>query len=486
MFKKYLFAIILFLFSTFSFSKTNQNPKLIVYVVYDQLRADLILRYKNEFKSPFGFSFLMNKGAYVPFGQYEVSQCMTCPGHAMISSGAWPAHMGISQNEWFSSKEKKEIYCAEDSEYGVSPRRLGTTTVSDEWKMTHPKSKVVSLALKDRAAIMLGGHRADTVYWIDELKGQWSTSPYYSSKLPDWVNKKNEELKIKPLSKNEWSRHPGVKTTVDLAIEALKNERLGQSDQTDFLMLSFSSHDMLGHAFGPNSKDIHELIVQEDQELSRFISEIKNKLSLDNVWIVLTADHGIPPTVEDTQKAKFSAGLIDEIQIFQKVYQKLNEVFKSDEKIDWFRATRLFHYYVNWEKIDLKKYDKKEILKVARQVLLEMPFVEEVYAPDLDGEMKLAPRFEKQIKNSLVKDQWGDLFLIPKPYSYAKGNVTVNHVTGYSYDKMVPMIFFGGPFKTGIYRNPIYVVDIHTTLAALLEIIPGPKADGRVLSELIK
>lgn len=469
-------------------------PKLVVYLVYDQLRADLLNVNKSRFlpakgSKLGGFRYLMESGSYFPFAEYDVFSSMTCPGHAIISSGSWPIHTGISMNGWYSRSKGKKEYCVEDAEHGVSPRRLKTTTISDEFKGSDSKSKVYGVALKDRSAVMLAGYKADGAYWFDEDKWQWVSSTYYPQNQPKWLGDHNKKLSPNKPQENLIDREWGVQRTTDLAEEVIAKEKLGKGDGTDFLFVSFSSHDMLGHQYGPNSPEIKKLIVDEDADLSRFINTLSKQFNLEkDVWFVLTADHGIPPSVEYSTNTKISAAYIDEIQMVDKIYKQLNSFYKVSAKQDWFKVVQIMHYSVNQEILDKKKIDRGSFLRKVREIMLELDVAEEIVIPELySQDLLMSPRLKRQLENSYVKDQWGDIVLMPKPYSIpsSKSN-KVNHVSGYSYDKMVPLVIVGAPFKKQTFYSKAYIVDIHPTIAAMLGIIPGPKVDGRILHEIIK
>lgn len=470
-------------------------PKLVVYVVFDQMRADLLTINKSRFlpakqgNQLGGFNYLTQNGSYYPFAEYEVLSNMTCPGHAVISTGSWPIHMGIAINDWYSRTKNRVEYCVEDSEFGFSPRKLTTTTISDEFKSSDKKSKVFAVALKDRSAIMLGGHKADGAYWFDDKKWGWTSSAYYSMANPAWLVEANKKLNPgKPESgilKTIW----GVQRTFDLAEDILTKEKLGRSEGTDFLFISVSTHDMAGHMYGPNSDEMKKLIVEEDKELSVFLNTLKTRYDLEkDVVIVLTGDHGISPAVEYSKKNKVNAELFNEIQFLNRIYKELNSAYDVSDKKDWFKAIQAMHYIVNWDLVAKQKIDRNAFLEKIRSIIKSMDVAEEVIIPELYSKDNLmSPRLKRQIENSFIADQWGDVIIMPKPFSYPdkKGRL-VDHVSGYSYDKMVPLIMLGAPFRKQTFYSKAYIVDIHPTIAAILGVVPSPKVDGRILHEILK
>lgn len=470
----------------------KDHPKLVIYLVFDQMRADYLLKFESEFKKTRnkdlgGFLYLMENGAYYPYAQYDVLQNMTCPGHAMISTGSWPINTGISQNEWHSRETGKMTYCADDEKHGASPNHLKTTTISDEYKALDKPSKVFGIALKDRSGIMLAGHKADGVFWFNEKNWDWETSSYYNY-LPDWIKKHNSQLNPKKGDKSLLMNRWGVEATINLAMETIKREKLGQSKGTDFLFLSFSTHDIAGHNFGPNSPEMKKLTLDEDQEISRFLNFLNQNLKLSqDVEIVLTADHGIPATVDYSQRNKISADFIKEIEMVEKLYTHLNNKYGFKKRQEWFTGIRLFHYFVNFKLLEENKIDKNDFFATVKEFILKQNQADEVLiTSDFPQKLPMNPQTRSQVQNSFIEEQWGDVVLIPKPYFMNSNSVVnVNHITGYTYDRTVPLVLYGKKFKKGTYYQKAYIVDIASTIAATLGSLPGAKADGRILFECL-
>lgn len=483
------------------------KPKLVVVIVVDQFRADYLTRFANDFipngggSKIGGYRYLMEKGAYFPFARYNVFQAMTCPGHSMVLTGATPSETGIPLNEWYDRDKGELTYCVKDDEFGVSPRRLKTTTVPDEWKNADRKGKVISLALKDRAAIMLGGHRPDNVIWMNEDKLQWETSGFYNA-LPKWTVGINENLQNlrnkKYLWKNLKQEIPysdfkalsspfGIETTLDLALAALENEKLGQvSGQTDFLLISLSAHDYAGHSFGPNSPEMKDMTLFEDQQLARLFAAIDKKVGMKSSLIALTGDHGIPPTVEYTKANKIKSDRLDHLALFKKIYSKLDETFGAPKKGPWIIATKYLNYYLNQAVLAEKRLDASMVSATVKDVLLKEEGVAAVYTQSELLNSKGVPGYwHEALVNQFVFDVSGDIIIMPQPFYYESSKVAVTHMTGYNYDTRVPLVIVGEPMKPGVYAEPVLVADLAPTLSFILNIVPPPKARGRVLFEAL-
>lgn len=499
----------------------QKKPKLVVILVIDQFRADYLTRFQKRFVKPGqngqpgGFNFLMEKGAYFPLAQYDVLQSMTCPGHAMIMTGSHPVLNGIPLNDWYDRQSKKIVYCAEDALDEISPRRLRTSTLGDELKNSGAKSKVLSIALKDRSAVMLGGHRADLALWMDYQDFKWRTSTYYRKDLPQWVTLLNQKLKAygakertwqvsnkptglsdgdnntftktyRPLSKEGLSLNYGTEVVFAAAETMLTAEALGKNSATDILAISLSNHDMLGHGLGPNSRDLEELTVFEDQRLSQFLKKVQSHLgSLKEVVIVLTADHGIPPTVEYSKKAKLDSGRLDYLALYRQVNEGLDRKFGSPRNKQWLEASKSLHFYLDQETLKEKSLDSKIVQAEMKIILTKIPGVAAVITADevKNGTYPVGLLGE-QARRQIIPEQSGDLIVIPRPFYMEKDDNQVTHMTGYSYDKTVPLIFYGEMFKPGVYASPARVIDLAPTLSFVLGLVPPATSEGRILDEI--
>jgi predicted AlkP superfamily pyrophosphatase or phosphodiesterase len=496
-------AIIIFSFTAshaLTIEKFNKRPKLVVVLVIDQFRADYLTKYQKEFLPALnknevgGFNYLMKKGAYYPFAEYDVLECMTCPGHAMISTGSHPYFTGISLNDWVDLSTRKKTYCAEDSEFGISPRRLKTSTFGDELKNISEASKVIAVALKDRAAVMLGGHRADVALWMDQDQFKWETSPYYRKDIPAWAKTVNESLAKAGFQKKE-NKEQSVKATIsptgaqwtrEIAEAALKGENLGKNGRTDVLAVSFSSHDLAGHQFGPNSPELKTMTLAEDKEIAKLLTTIKKQLgSLDEVVISLTADHGVAPAVEVARAAKLDSDRIDSIDMYKKIYEKLDEKFGKPSK-EWILGGLSFNYYLNSDALKERKVTSAEVQAAVKEVMKTLPGVADV-ATRAEIEKNVLPQGElgKQLMRQYIPQNNGDIVLIPKPYYIAKTDAPVNHMTGYAYDRTVPLIVVGPNIKPGVYSNG-KVIDLAPTLTFMMGALPPATVTGRVLNEVFE
>lgn len=479
------------------YQKYTSKPKLVVVLVIDQFRSDYLTRFHKKFIQPGlkgevgGFKYLMQEGAYFPAAEYDVLQSMTCPGHAMIMTGSHPVMMGIPLNEWYDRESRKVVKCTQDSVNGDSPQRLRSTTVGDELKNSGSISKVFSIALKARSAIMLGGHRADLALWFS--KHEWTTSPYYTKKIPEWLANLNIQQKKSqkiPTGNSEDAEKslanvPGIQITFEAAIAALEKEKLGLHPATDILAVSLSSHDMSGHALGPNAQEMEELTLGEDKEISKFLTKIKKHMgSLKDVVIVLTADHGIPPTVEFAQAGGIDAGKLDNKEIYKKAYESLDKKF-GKPKSEWFSASKSLHYYLNPEALKDRGISSEAAQVEVKSALKGFKGIYDIAtATEIEKGQVPTGFIGQQLLRQYVPELSGDLILIPRPFYFQKDDNAVTHMTGYTYDRSVPLIITGGQVKKGVYASPAKVLDLAPTLSFMLGVLAPATSSGRILSEI--
>ncbi|MGZ3789518.1 MAG: alkaline phosphatase family protein [Bacteriovorax sp.] len=560
--KKTIFVLTTFTLLASSRAYSNQGqseikkPKLIVVLIIDQFRADYLTRFKERFLpvknasgAVGGFNYLMSQGAYFPYAQYDILQSMTGPGHASVLTGSYPYQSGIPINDWYDSKSGKNIYCVEDEGTtivgapenkdlpGMSPKNLMGSTVGDELKNAGYPSKVISIALKDRAAILMGGHRADLALWFDPKSFQWISSKYYlpEGNLPSWVSKLNEEVKIKKSPMKIWSAklqetmrsylattssYPndkkligkigpvfnhgiaacspeelsspyGIELTAQAALRAIDFYELGKNKTPDLLAISFSSHDYVGHAFGPNSKEIEDMTVSEDRVISTFLNALKNKVpgGLNEVVVVLSADHGVAPNSDWLTKNRMSSGRVDIGNLQGKIEEHLNQKFgKIDaSKKEWITYSIDFNFFINREAISSKKLNIAEVESEIKKVLQSEEGFAHVFT-HTEYEHKLLPpgMFDRQIVKTYYNGRSGDVIAIPKPFFVHGDDNTTTHMTSYSYDRTVPLIIAGSAFKHGLIPKMVEVVDLAPTLTLLTGTIPPSSSEGRVLTEAFK
>jgi len=330
-------------------SAYNGRPKLIVVIVIDQFRGDYLERYRDQFGDS-GFRFLLDHGAYFPNCNYNYANTRTAPGHASLFTGAYSSGHGIAANEWWDQKKKRMVTSVEDDatklvgvageKIGASPHNLLADTLGDELKLaTQGKSRVFGVSLKDRAAVLPAGFAGDAAYWIEPKTGAWVTSTYYRADLPRWVQDFNTSRPAKYWDR-EWKDPQGavLRSTAhrqgkdgseagfyevvgstsfaneyefEFARELMVYENMGRGPATDLLSISLSANDILGHQVGPDSPEMQQMALDLDREVADFINFLGHEIGLANVWIALSADHGVSSLPDAVKKLRIPAANLD-------------------------------------------------------------------------------------------------------------------------------------------------------------------------------
>jgi len=477
-------------------------PRLVVVLVIDQFRADYLDLYRSEFGDA-GFVRLMREGAVFRQCFYPYAITETGPGHATLATGTTPDRNGISANEWFNPLTGKMSYALLDEssqvvggtpgQTPVSPRNLNGTTLSDEMRLaTGGKSLVFGVALKDRAAVLSTGHGANGAYWFDSNGVGFVTSTYYRGLLPDWVTTFNRSHALKLNGgagerKQELARFresaAANRLVADFALTLIDNEQLGRDETTDFLFIGFSANDYAGHAYGPYSDEVRKITHETDATLAELLRQLDTKVGHGKYWFVLSADHGVAPTLaesRDPNLAHLDAKNIDMKAVRTAMENRLNERWGSAH---WFLQEEGEVFYFDRRALLDKNARIEDAVRLAGEAAEKMPGVWGYVS-------RYGSRMPESIINSYAHSgapgRRADLEIVPLPFALAdaeKGGTT--HGTPYTYDTQVPLILDGGPFVPGEYYQRSSPLDMAMTLAAMLHIHSPALANGRVLVEAL-
>jgi predicted AlkP superfamily pyrophosphatase or phosphodiesterase len=545
---KYLCWILL-LTSTVSYAqKTIQQPrkpKLVVGIVVDQMRADYIDKYWNKFGDG-GFKKLVKNGFDCRNTNYNYMPTYTGPGHASIYSGTTPAYHGIVGNDWYERTSGDTVYCAGDTSVSavgsssdagkMSPHRLLTTTITDELQLTTQQaSKVIGISLKDRGAILPAGRSADAAYWYDGKSGNWITSSWYMTSLPKWINDFNDRRWPEQYLSKAWNtvlpireytvsnpddnpyeapfkgeekpvfphnlpalrgksfelvrRTPfGNTMTKDLGIAAIVGEKMGDDSIPDFLCMSFSATDYVGHQFGPSSVEVEDTYIRLDRDMADLLNFLDNQIGKGKYLIFLTADHGAVENVQFLLDQKLEGGYANPTEVDDTIKYFLKANYgKSDYFINNMNdQIYLDHDKIAADKIDLCKleYDLSNFLKFRIDGLLDV-----ITGCNLDKVDYTEP-FKSKIQNGYLGKRSGDLALLFAPgwteKLYGNGKQGTTHGTAYPYDTHVPLLWYGWHINAGSTVREIQITDIAPTLSFLLHVGIPNGCTGHVIPEIAK
>lgn len=472
-------------------AKPTERPKLVVGLVVDQMRWDFLYRYYDKYSPNGGFRRLINKGFSCENTYINYMPTYTACGHTCLYTGSVPAIHGITGNNWYDTISKRGYYCTEDksvsgvgnnSEEGqMSPKNMLVTSICDELKIgTEFKSKVVGVSIKDRGAILPAGHSADAAYWFDGKAGKFISSTYYMKELPVWVNKFNEK---KYLSGEGLSMTPMGNTAIkDFGIDAINNEGLGKDSITDFLAMSFSTPDYVGHAYGPNSPEIENIYLKLDKDLEEFFAFLDNKIGRGQYLLFLSADHGVAHSTDYSIEHKLPGRPIG--MNFEKATDSILKLRFGNHKLAkvWSNNQVFLDYYL----IDSLKLDRNEIAKTIVGFLSAQTAVQRVFEFRELMTVPLQENIRRMIVNGYYPSHTGDIQIILKPgYSGASGKGTT-HGAWNPYDTHIPLVWYGWNIKPGKTNREVYMTDVAPTLAAMLKIQMPNGCVGTVIEEVMK
>lgn len=527
-----------------SFSSTAQNiqrPKLVIGIVVDQMRWDFLYRYYERYAENGGFKKFLKQGfscenAFIPY-----APTVTACGHASIYTGSVPAINGMTGNVWWDNQLNRNVYCTEDSSVKTvgsntslglqSPRNLLTTTICDELRLaTNFKSKVVGIAIKDRGSILPAGHSANAAYWYDSKTGDWITSSYYMTDLPPWLKNFNAQKLVDKYYKEGWSTlYPlnsytqstadeksyelralgsdakgfpynlsrfagnygiiastpfGNKLTTELAKAAVINEELGADGVTDFLTVSFSSPDYVGHSFGPNSVETEDIYLRLDKELGEFFNFLDGKVGKGQYLIFLSSDHGVAHVPAFSKEHNIPAGNIDMQKLFTDLNASLKAKFgKGELVVDVVN----YQVFLNLPLIESSSLKISEIQEWIIDYLTKQKGIVRAFKTSDIPSTTLNARVKEMLANGYYPNRSGQIQMIIQPQwieGFMKGGTT--HGVSNTYDAHIPLLWYGWNIKAGKTNREVYMSDIAATLAALLHIQMPSGSIGNVIHEVIK
>lgn len=545
---------ILFLIVPFAFIVCNTNgqnksippekPKLIVGIVIDQMRYDYIYKYWNKYDKN-GFKRLIGEGTFYKNANQNYLFTLTAPGHATIYTGATPSVHGIISNNWYNRGKGDKTYCIYDSKAkaigsdsktgNVSPDLLLVNTIGDELKLSnYSKSKVIGIALKDRAAVLSAGHLANAAYWYDDNTGKFITSSYYMDSLPAWVNnfnnKKladtylertwapllplNEYTESLPDSNNYERGYPNKQTafpynfieiskknktdknyamlrpspygntlTSDFAVNTIINENLGKGDYTDFIAISFSSTDNIGHLFGNTSVEIEDTYLRLDKEIAHFLQFIDDYLKKENVLVFLTADHGSSYPIKYLTESKTPAGVFKQFYHLSLLKTYMNAMYGEGDWIKYYGEQQI---YLNRNLIEDSKLSLADVQTRVAQFVIQIAGVSNVItSTNLQSTYYPEGIFQK-MQNSFNQKRSGDIMINLDPGWVEESGSSADHNTSYSYDTHVPLIWYGWKISRKTVLAPVTITDIAPTISMFLNIDLPNGSNGNPLFDILE
>jgi predicted AlkP superfamily pyrophosphatase or phosphodiesterase len=526
---------------------TIERPKLVVGIVVDQMRQEYLYRFYDKFGNG-GFKRLMNEGYMLRNAHYNYVPTVTGPGHASVYTGTTPAIHGIIGNEFYDKKTRKFVNCVEDSvqkavgsastEGDVSPMRMLSSTVTDELKLfTQKRSKVIGISFKDRGAVLPAGHMADAAYWYDGKSGQFISSTYYFKAVPDWVSKFNEQKLPEKYLNQDWNtlypidkytesgpddtpyerkfsgqakstfpyplakmRTPGSfeflgntpfadDFLTEFAKATIVNEKLGKHNDTDFLCISYSTPDAVGHRTGPNSVEVEDMYLRLDKNLEDLLTRLDKEVGVNQYTVFLTADHAVADVPQYLKDSKMPAGYFSEGNLKTRLVSYLNAAFPGKNYIENISNGQIFLNHQLFEQDPRTgAIELMIVTEMIGKVLMTVDGVAGYYTADM---IRDASYTDGGIKGFVARGynfkRSGDIVISLEPGWFdAVSMQGTTHGSPYSYDTNVPALFFGFGIKKGSSVRYHPVTDIAPTISALLRIKYPSGCTGQPVAELFE
>jgi predicted AlkP superfamily pyrophosphatase or phosphodiesterase len=527
-------------------STSVPRPKLVVGIVVDQMRWDYLYRFYDRYSTG-GFKRMLNEGFTCENTNIDYMPSVTAIGHSSIYTGSVPAIHGIAGNDFTIQSTGKNMYCAEDTTVQtvgststagkMSPRNLLVTTVTDELKLaTNFRSKVIGIALKDRGGILPAGHAANAAYWFDDKNGAWITSTYYMNDLPQWVKDFNAKGLPEAYLKKDWNtlypintylqstpdetKYEGklsgastatfpIKTselykgnmgmirstpygnslTLDLAMAAVNAEQLGNNVVTDFLAVSLSSTDYVGHQYGTNAVETEDTYLRLDKDLAAFFAFLDSKVGKGQYTVFLSADHGAVQNSGFLNDHNIPAELWDSGAAQRDLNKLLEDKYKAAKLV-----LNLNNFQVNLNNVVIKlaKLDEEAIKADCIAFLEKQDPIQFVVDMKKASTATIPEELRMRIINGYNTEHSGVIQIVLKPNGLS-GRVTngryptgTTHGAWNPYDTHIPMVFFGWGINHGATSKPTHMTDIAPTVSALLHIQAPNGNIGHSVSEVLK
>ncbi len=545
-----LFFILLFVFPVSSQKRDKDEtdshlralPKLVVGIVVDQMRYDYLTRFYNQFGDD-GFKRLVEEGFNCKNNHFNYAPTSTGPGHTSVYTGTTPSVHGIIGNNWYDKENDLDVYCASDDSYNsvgttsdagkMSPHRMTVTTITDELRLhTQMRGKTIAIALKDRGAVLPGGHTANAAYWFHgDNEGKWITSSYYMNQLPKWVMDFNASGKVQSYKK-AWVTLKDINTyvesgpddnayeglfagetssifphnptnlldkskdfeiikatpygnslTADFAIEALTAENLGKDNITDFLAISFSSTDYVGHKYGVNSKEVEDTYIRLDEDLARLFKALDKNVGKDEYTVFLTADHGAIEVPAYLKKQRIPAGYVDYETTRTRFSDFLKYKYGAEDIIKNFSNLQFFLDHKIIKNLDL---ELKEVQESIALEFLSYDYVDRVYTGYQMWQNDYTSGIPYILQNGYNQKRSGDVLLVLKPGVISYPITGSTHGSPQIYDTHSPLLFYGKGIKKGNTVLRTEIPDIAPTISALLGISFPSGTTGQPIAEVLE
>lgn len=543
--KKRIFTTFLAIIGLFGAVEAQvERPKLVVGLMIDQMRWDYLYRFADRYGND-GFKRILKEGFSCENTLIPYIPTYTAIGHSTVYTGSVPSIHGIAGNDWIIQATGQSMYCTQDDNVeGVgssakegkqSPRNLLASTITDQLKLaTNFKSKVVGIAIKDRGGILPAGHFADAAYWFEAKSGNWITSTFYRNDLPSWVTQFNRQKLAEKYIKQDWNTLYPIETyansiaddniyegkwagekaptfprktselmkdaglelikttpqgntfTLDFAKASIESEKLGSNptNNTDFLCVSLSATDYVGHRYSLSAVEIEDTYLRLDRDIADFLKYLDTKVGKDNYTFFLTSDHAASYNPLYYTDQKGNGGYLFLRQIQKEIDAELTEKFGHKGIV---KSLMNYQVHLNNPLIDSLDLDVQDIKKSIIKNLNKQEGIAYVVDMENADNMFIPAPIREKIINGYNRKNSGAIQIIAEPqwYSGTPRGTGTTHGVWSSYDSHIPLLFMGWGIKPGVSNKEVYSTDIAPTLAALLHVMEPNGSIGKPIVEVL-
>lgn len=519
----------------------GEKPKIIIGITIDQMRYDYLSYYWDDFGKN-GFKRLVHSGTNCKNTRYNYLYTQSSPGHATIATGTHPAQHGIISDVWFNRIKEEYVSSVQDDQVSAlggfydrgkkSPRHLVSTTFSDEMKIaSNGKSKVYSISLNPATSILTAGHMANAAYWFDGRTGEWMSSSYYMDSLPRWVQSFNEKKFPELYMKRSWEpfknvtggitvqmdtmnqettlfsrmndfKHDlykmlggkyayrelfttpyGNTLTIDFALAAMVNEKLGMDEHPDYFHINFSSNGYIGQKYGQQSPELKDSYMRMDRIIAHLLDFIERRIGKEHVMIFLTSDRGAAYSPEQLQELNIPSDYFNLNQAIALLRSYLNVIYGQGE---WIQAYNHNQIYLNRNLIEDSRLSLQEVQDKTAQFIIQFSGIANALTSTaLEYGNYTSGIFEK-FQNSYNQKRSGDILINLSPGWIEKGQSLTFSNTAYAYDTHVPLIWYGWKISRSSLSTQIDMTDIAPTISQLLQISYPNSSTGKPIQDILR
>lgn len=527
----------------------DEPPRLIVLVVVDMLRSDYLPRFEPAFGEG-GLRRLMEDGAWFVNAAHTHTATSTGPGHAAIATGCLPARAGMPENVWLDADTQKKVYCVADPDARlvgavpglpdarVSAAQLERSTLAD-WMLAAqgPATRIVSVSWKDRSALLLGARAGGDSWFMERNTGTWVTTSALRARLPDWLATLDRRGPVARLAERAWTPALGEaeaaaltgpdlapgeddspplgasfprrlppdddmralsgavahtpcadELVLQVALGALEHESLGQDRRTDLLAIGFSALDYAGHTWGPDSREVLDVLLGVDRCLARLMQQLDERVGSGRWMLALSSDHGVVPLAEQTG----GTAMVD-TEFVTAIEAGMTKRYGAPAGGTWLADFYRPSLWLAHAAVEGSGRARADLARGLADVLLTIPGVShaathtelQLIASSPTAALSVDPDL-RALALDLHPTRSGDVLFLLAPGTSMPRGVKADHGGHHPDDRHVPVLLYGASIQPGVQRAAAAPLDLAPTLAHLAR-VPAPRdLDGRVLGEALR